>query len=85
MPSFTGCLDTCLPDSSSEPDYNFKNPSIHPTSLLVSKQSPLSALSPFHFGLPTGLYLLSSLYQIDCLCQRLESSAPPIVSLAVLF
>jgi len=60
-----------------------KRPSIYPTSLSVSKQSPLSALSPFHLGLPTGVHLPSSLYQPDCLCQC--SSAPPIISLALLF
>lgn len=89
-PLLTGCLDTCLPDSSSEPDYNFKKPQ-HPPNQPFSFQAVSTVCSQrlsswsAHRTLPTGLYLPPSLYQIDCLCQRLESSAPPIISFAALF
>lgn len=51
MTLLSGCLDTCAPDFSSDPNHS-KTPSIHPSSCLVSKQPPLAALIPFTLVCP---------------------------------
>lgn len=78
MPLFTGCLDTCLPDSPSQPDCNFKEPHI--------------ILSAFQFS-GSLCCLLSAPFILLCtqdypdqthLCKCPELCLPPITSPAVL-
>lgn len=78
MPLLTGCLDTCLPDSPSQPDCNFKEPHIILSAFQFSSSLRCLLSAPF-------ILLCTQDYPDQShLCKCPELCLPPITSPAVL-